>query len=267
MALLTQSLSVLVLLAIFVGAGYATGKIKHRFTAIACLITIASIPFLALLCFPFLRIFGFLSVAIWVILFSGLPIAGHVMGKKANSHSVLLARATVCTCLIIMPAYLVLRWGSMTHMIDVGFQHQEHIRVGHWEFSLPDRWYTDRAPLPFWDEMGVQEALELHRTSWSEPKAQSVILIMTPVPLKLHLEDGNTVQNERFRIAGEYGHCSLTTSDRKELRYNEWCQFPDADLEINIKARTEEDLLEAARIISGARFFKLSNPYSIRQPS
>jgi len=36
---------------------------------------------------------------------------------------------------------------------------------------------------------------------------------------------------------------------------------------INIEARTEEDLLEAAHIVSGARFWKLSDPYSIRQPS
>jgi hypothetical protein len=47
----------------------------------------------------------------------------------------------------------------------------------------------------------------------------------------------------------------------------QWCLFSDAGLAINIEARTEEDLLEAAHIVSGARFLKLSDPYSIRQPS
>lgn len=32
-------------------------------------------------------------------------------------------------------------------------------------------------------------------------------------------------------------------------------------------SRTEEDPLEAAHIVSGARFLKLSDPYPIRQPS
>ncbi|HEY2391378.1 MAG TPA: hypothetical protein VGK22_09400 [Candidatus Angelobacter sp.] len=264
MELLTQSLSVLTCLAIFLMGGYATGKIKHHFTAIACLITIASIPFLVLLRFPVLRTLDLLSITIWLIVSPLFSIAGHVMGKKANFRSVLLASATVCTCLIV-PAYLV----YMTHMLDVGFQHQEHVRVDHWEFSLPGRWYVDRAASSVWYQVGAKEALELHRTSWSEPRAQSMILIIRPVPsmISRQLENRNLVQNERFRIEGEYGHCSSTISDQKELRYEEWCQFPDADLAINIEARTEEDLLEAARIVSGARFLKLSDPYSTRQPS
>lgn len=191
------------------------------------------------------------------------------MSKKTNFRSVRLARVVVCTCLLIVPAYLALRWGYMTHMIDVGFQHQEHVRIGYWEFSLPDRWYLDRAGSSFWYQLGAKDVLELHRTSWSVPAEQSLIRIITPVPstAHLHLEDKRIFQNEKFRIEGEYGRCSLAISDQKKLRYEEWCQFPGADLAIDIEARTEEDLLEAARIVSGARFLKLSDPYSTRQPS
>jgi hypothetical protein len=117
--------------------------------------------------------------------------------------------------------------------------------------------------------LGAKEAFEMHRASWSEVPNQSVVRIITPVSatVSLHPEDRGMVQDQQFRIEGEYGRCSLTISDKKELRYEEWCLFPDADLAIYIEARTEEDLLEAAHIVSAARFLKLSDPYSIRQPS
>jgi hypothetical protein len=270
MKLLIASLLVLyAVAAIFTLAGYATGRIKRRFIAILFLVTIASVPFFVFLRFPVRRGDDLPAVMMWVTLLLILAIAGHVMGRKASSRSVLLARATMCTCLLILPAYLVLIWGYNTHVLNVGFRRQDHARVGHWEFSLPNRWYQDHEVLSLWQKLGAKDALELHRTSWSAVPDQSVVWIITPVSstAHLHLEDRRMVQDQRFRIEGEYGRCSLTISDQKELRYEEWCLFSNADLAINIEACTEEDLLEAAHIVSGAQFLKVSDPYSIRQPS
>ncbi|HLK08302.1 MAG TPA: hypothetical protein VKV30_10180 [Candidatus Angelobacter sp.] len=271
-SLIASLLVLYVVAAIFAIAGYATGRIKHRFTAILCLVTIASVPFFVLLPFPMQKTADLPAIAMCVILFAILAIAGHMMGRQASSRSVFLARVTVCTSVLIMSAYLALKWGYSTNMVNAGFEHQDHARVGHWEFSLPSRWYPNRnasSVMHFWLQLGAKEALELHRASWSAVPDQSVVWIITPVSstAHLHLEDRHMVQDQRFRIEGEYGRCSLTISDQKELRYEEWCLFPNADLAINIEARTEEDLLEAAHIVSGARFLKVSDPYSIRQPS
>jgi hypothetical protein len=271
-ALIAFLLILCVVAAIFALAGYVTGRIKHHFTGVTCLVTIASVSFLVLLRLPVRKTDDLPAIAICVILFPILAIAGHVMGRQASSRKVFLALVTVSTSLLIMSTGLVLKWGYSTHMVNAGFEHQDHVRVGHWEFSLPSRWYRDRnAPSfsNFWFQLGAKEAFELHRASWSAVPDQAVVRIIRRVSatVYLRLEDRGMVQDQRFRIEGEYGRCSLTISDKKELRYEEWCLFSGADLAINIEARTEEDLLEAAHIVSGARFLKLSDPYSIRQPS
>lgn len=271
-SLIASLVALYVVAAIFALAGYATGRIKHRFTAISCLVTIASVPFFVLLRLPVRRIDDLLAVAMPVTLLLILAIAGHVMGRKASSRSVFLARLTVCSSLLIVSTYLVLRWGYSTNMVNAGFEHQDHARVGHWEFSLPSKWYQDRnawSRIHLLHQLGAKEGLELHRASRSAVPDQSVVWIMTPVSSTayLHLEDNRMVQDQRFRIQGEYGRCSLTISDQKEHRYEEWCLFSNADLAINIEARTEEDLLEAAHIVSEARFLKVSDPYSTHQPS
>lgn len=272
MKVLIASLLVLyVIAAIFALAGYATGRIKHRFTAIICLVTIASAPFFVLLRLR-VRTDELPEIALNIILFAVLAIAGHIMGRQGSSRSVFLARVIVCISLLIVSTYMVLQWGYRTNMVTAGFEHQGHARVGHWEFSLPSRWYPDRDTpffLHFWQPLGAKEVLGLRHASWSAVPDQSVVRIITPLSatVYLHLEDKPMVQDQRFRIEGEYGRCSLTISDQKELRYEEWCLFSNADLAINIEARTEEDMLEAAHIVSGAQFFKVSDPYSIRQPS
>jgi hypothetical protein len=270
--LIASLLALYVIAAIFALAGYATGRIKHRFTAIICLVTIASAPFFVLLRLPVRKTDELPEIALSIILFAILAIAGHIMGRQASSRSVFLARVIVCISLLIVSTYSVLKWGYRTKMVTVGFEHQDHARVGHWEFSLPSRWYLDRDTpffLHFWHPLGAKEVLGLRHASWSAVPDQSVVRIITPLSatVYLHLEDRPMVQDQRFRIEGEYGLCSLTISDNKELRYEEWCKFSDADLAINIEARTEEDLVEAAHIVSGARFLKSSDPYSIRQPS
>jgi hypothetical protein len=270
---LIESLLILyVVAAIFALAGYATGRIKHRFTAVICLATIASGPFFVLLRLAVGRTDDLLAITVCVTLCPILAVAGHMMGRQASSRSVFLARVTVCTSLLIVSTYLVLGWGYSTNMVNAGFEHQDLARVGHWEFSLPTRWYPDRngsSPIHFWRQLGATDALELRRASWSAAPDQSVVRIVTPMSstLYLHLEERRMVQDQRFRIEGEYGRCALTISDQKKLRYEEWCLFSGADLAINIEARTEEDLLEAAHMVSGARFLKLSNPYPIRQPA
>jgi len=271
-SLIASLLVLYVVAAIFALAGYATGRIKHRFTAIICLVTIASVPFFVLLRLPVRKTDQLPEIALNIMLFAILAIAGHIMGRQASSRSVFLARVIVCISLLIVSTYMVLQWGYRTNMVTAGFEHQDHARVGHWEFSLPSRWYPNRnasSVMHFWRQLGAKEALELHRASWSEVPHQSVVWIITPVSstAHLHLEDTPMVQDQRFRIEGEYGLCSLTISDQKELRFEEWCKFSDADLAINIEARTEEDLVEAARIVSGARFLKSSDSHSIRQPS
>ena len=268
MELLTQTLGTLAFPAIFTAAGYATGKFKHNFIAIACLILIIPIPFWVLLRLPVRRTDDLqLFITIWLTVLPVLSIAGYVIGKKPNLRSVFLARAVISICLLLMPTFMFLRWGYMKHMLNVGFRHQEDVRVGHWEFSLPDRWDLDDAGAFSWERLGAKGALKLQRTSWSVPAEQSSILIITPVSSIPHFHLDDAMQNEQIRIQGEYGSCSLTISNQKKLCYDEWCRFPNADLVINIEARTEEDLLEAARIVSGARFLKLSDPYSNRQPS
>lgn len=272
MKFLIASLLVLyVVAAIFALAGYATGRIKHRFTAIICLVMIASIPVFVLLRLA-ARKTEVSESALSLILFAILAIAGHVMGRKASSRSIFLARVTVCISLLIVSTYLVLKWGYSTNMVHVGFEHQDHVRVGHWEFSPPSRWYLNRdasSASNLFLRLGAREVVELHRASWSAVPDQSVVRIITPLSatVYLHLEDRQMLQDQRFQIEGEYGLCSLTMSNNKELRYEEWCKFSDADLAINIEARTEEDLLEVAHIVGGARFLKSSAPYSIRQPS
>lgn len=273
MELLIAGLLILyVVAAIFALAGYATGRIKHRFTRIICLVMIASVPFFVLLRIPVKKTADLPAIAMFVTLFPILAIAGHVMGRKASSRSVLLARVIVYTSLLIVSSYLVLKRGYSSNMLNARFEHQDYVRVGHWEFSLPSRWYLDRdasAVSNLFIQLGAKEAFELHRASWSEVRDQSVVRIITPVSSidYLHLEDGRMVQDQRFRIEGKYGRCSLTIFNNRELRYEEWCRFSDADLAINIEARTEEDLVEVAHIVSGARFLRLSDPYSTRQPS
>jgi hypothetical protein len=271
-SLIASLLALYVVAAIFALAGYVTGRIKRRFIAILCLVTIASVPFFVLLRLPVWRADDLPAVTMYVTLFPILAIAGHMMGRQASSRSVFLARLTVCTSLLIVSTYMVLQWGYSTNMVNAGFRRQDHARVGHWEFSLPNRWYQDRnasSVMNFWFQLGAKEALELHRASWSAVPDQSVVWIITPVSSGAHLhpEDSRMVQDQRFRIEGEYGRCALTISDQKERRYEEWCLFSNADLAINIEARTEEDLLEAAHIVSGAQFLKVSDPYSTRQPS
>ena len=193
--------------AIFLLTGYATGRIKHRFAAIICLVAIASAPFLIFLRLPVRlpawRTYDHLvEVTTWATLFPILAIAGHVMGRTASSRSVFLARVTVCACLLIFSGYVTLSWGYSTHILNAGFRHQEHFRVGHWEFWLPSRWYGEHDVR--WQQLGAKDALELRRSSWSSVPDQSVVRIITPVSstVHLHLNDIRMVQDQRFQIEG-----------------------------------------------------------------
>lgn len=237
-SLIASLLALYIVAAIFGLAGYATGRIKHRFAAIICLVTIASVPVFVLLRLSVRKNADLPAIAMFVILFSILAIAGHMMGRGVSSRSVFLGRVTLCISLLIVSSYLVLKRGYGSNMLNARFEHQEHARVGHWEFSLPSRWYLDRdasSVSNFFLRFGAKEAIELHRASWSAVPDQSVIRIITPMSSTVRFrEDRRMTQDQRFQIEGQYGRCSVTISHTKELRYEEWCELADADLAINI---------------------------------
>jgi hypothetical protein len=249
-------------------AGYGTGKIKRHFLSISLVVIISSLP--AIWLFR-VRVFipMVIAAALWFSLF---PVAGHVMARKPSPFWVSCARAAVCVLVLIGFTRIVVWWVDETHWLDARRWHHANsngAQIGSWQFSIPDAWYPTHGMDRFSRQLGAREALDLQRASLSAGSRSASIYIATPAPpfLRRALEDEGLVEDKRFQVQGEYGQCSYSESEKREPPFRQTCLFSRADLYIEIEVHTQDELLEAARIISGARFLKTSDPDAVRQHS
>lgn len=258
---------------LFVLAGYLTGRMAKRlFIAIVLLVLLCSVPIFVAsyiaLSVPRMPIVEWL--VIWGVSTTLLAPAGYAISRKKS-----LGWAAVCLLCLIQVTYVSTRWIGQTHWIDSMRWHQingNRMRVGSWEFVVPDAWlpaFMSQNIAVYWRDLGVSEMLYLQRVSLFTTRNQATIEILTPlssVAGVVKRVDGMG-QDRRFQIQGEYGKCLLKTHENQELRFSESCEFPNADLYVSIEGRTEDELNEAAHILSGAQFIKTSDPYTIRQSS
>jgi hypothetical protein len=159
-------------------------------------------------------------------------------------------------------------WLDRTNWLEALRWHRyngDHVQVGSWEFVIPEAWYrspTSEGAMSLWRALGVSEILYLERRSLSVVTDQATIQIFTPANAITSFPGGtqDMASDSHFQIHGEYGICSLTIHPQKQLRFTERCMFRNADLGVWIEGRTEEDLQEAGRILSGGQFVKTSSP-------
>lgn len=254
--------------ALFVLAGYLTGRmVKRPFTAVLLLVLVSLIPISLMSRLPLrgVRTVQLLTVAIWAGSIILLTLAGYAISRARP-----LGWAVVCLLCLMQSTYLTAKWFANTQLLYAVRWHQvndDRVRIGPWEFVVPRAWYPRRTG--GLGDLGVTDMLELQRVSLSSSRKQPNIFIFSPLGSMARFSKGTagTKQDTRFHIQGEYGDCSLTENYNNETRYSESCRFPNADLYVTIDGQTEEDLDEAADILSGGRLINTSDPHAIRQPS
>lgn len=249
-------------------AGYATGKIRRRSLSILFVVITGAFPAILLL---FVRAFKPIAIVtvLWLALY---VIAGHIMAKKTSPFWVACARTAVCVLVLIQFTSIAVEWTDETHWLDAARWHRANsnrAQIGSWQFNIPDAWYPIYKTGFLLRRLGARDVLELQRASLSADSSSSVILIAAPfsVSSTLGLDKTALAEDKRFQVQGEFGQCSYSGLEERNPPFKEQCRFPRADLYIEIEARTEDELLEVERIISGARFLKTSDPNAIRQSS